>query len=262
MSENERETETSQGEKGFFASLSPKSSFMVGLVGGIMFLCTVGFFVLLTVYIQGGMDNKDSDSKVAGVDTTANANANTNVNSADAYVPAYVDFDITDDDYIRGNPDAEITLLEYSDIECPYCSRFHESAMQLLEAYPDDVRWVYRHFPLDSLHPEARPAGLAAECAAEQSGNDGFWTYLDALFENQDDLGDELFEQLASEQGLDVATFTSCYESEKYASAVESDYQTGLQEGITGTPGSYLNGTELGGAVPYAQLEAAVESIL
>lgn len=263
MSDHERETETSRGDKGFFASLSPKSSFTVGLVGGIMFLCTIGFFVLLTVYIQGGMDdNSNSGSAVAGVETKGNANANVAPTPTPSPTPTNVDIEIVDGDYILGNPNAEITLVEYSDIECPYCSSFHESAKQLVETYPDDVRWIYRHFPLDSLHPDARPAAEASECAAEQKGNDGFWTYLDALFANQSKLGDAYFKELAGDQGLDVAAFTDCYDNGKYADKVDADYEGGLEYGVRGTPGSYLNGTELGGAVPFAQLDAAVKSLL
>ncbi|MDP3964609.1 MAG: DsbA family protein [bacterium] len=248
-----------QSSKSFFSSLSPKASFIVGLVGGIMALCTVGFFVMLGVMINnGGLSLTSSSSKVAG---TATGNSNTNAAAAPSAAPS-VNLEVGEDDYIRGNPDAKITLIEYSDYECPYCSRFHESAMQLVAAYPDDVRWVYKHFPLDSLHPQARPAAQAAECAAEQGGNDAFWEYSDALFENQATLGDELFTQLAGDLGLDVNAFTECYDSDTYADKVSADYQEGINAGVRGTPGNFLNGKSLGGAVPYSQLEAEVKALL
>lgn len=252
--------ETGRG-KGFFSNLSPKSSFLVGLIGGIMFLCSVGFFVLLGVYISSGFDN-DNSAKVAGVDTTKNTNTNTNVAADPTAVPSRIDIEIKEGDFIRGNPEAEIVLVEFSDIQCSYCARFHETAKQLVDNYPNDVMWVYKHFPLDSIHPEARPAAIASECVAEQEGEEGFWTYLDALFENQSSLGDAYYEQLAKEQGLDIAKFKTCLDSSETAAKVQQDYQEGITYGVQGTPGGYLDGNELGGAVPYAQLEAALQSLL
>ncbi|MBU0707739.1 DsbA family protein [Patescibacteria group bacterium] len=247
--------------KSGFSGLSSKSSFLVGLVGGIMMLCTIGFFVVLSMYIGETSDSTNNESEVAGAAVQANVNTNTNAAPA---APTKVDFNVTDNDYIRGNPDAKITLVEYSDYQCPYCSSFHKTGKQLIENYPDDVRWVYRHFPLDSLHPEARSAAIAAECIAEQKGDEGFWEYTDALYENQSDIGtraDELFEELAQEVGANLATFKDCFSSEKTADAVDEDYQSGLESGVRGTPGNYLNGVSLGGAVPYGQLESAVKQL-
>ena len=92
-----------------------------------------------------------------------------------------VEFEITDQDHIRGNINAPITILEFSDLECPFCSRFHPTVLQVLKEYGDQVRWIYRHFPL-SIHPQAVPAALASECVAEQKGDEGFWQFVDTVF--------------------------------------------------------------------------------
>lgn len=92
---------------------------------------------------------------------------------------------ITEKDHIKGNANAKITLVEFSDFQCPFCRRFHPTAQQALDAYQGNVRWVYKHFPLDSIHPEARPAAEASECVAEQKGSEGFWQFADILFELQ-----------------------------------------------------------------------------
>jgi protein-disulfide isomerase len=89
---------------------------------------------------------------------------------------------ITDKDYIRGNTNAPITIVEFSDFQCPFCKRFHPSLQQVVDEYKDQVRWVYKHFPIDQIHPQARPAAEAAECAGEQGGSKAFWEFSDALF--------------------------------------------------------------------------------
>ncbi|MEK7510134.1 MAG: thioredoxin domain-containing protein [Patescibacteria group bacterium] len=97
---------------------------------------------------------------------------------------------VTENDHIRGSFNAPVTLVEFSDFQCPFCARFHPTVQQALQEYGDKVRWVYKHFPLDQIHPQATPAAEASECIAEQKGNEGFWEFADAVFENQDRLKD------------------------------------------------------------------------
>ena len=92
---------------------------------------------------------------------------------------------IAADEYIRGNPNAQVTLVEFSDLQCPFCKRFHPTVQQVLAEYGDQVRWIYRHYPIDQLHPHARPAAEASECLAEQKGAEGFWQFIDAVFTAQ-----------------------------------------------------------------------------
>jgi protein-disulfide isomerase len=89
---------------------------------------------------------------------------------------------ISEKDHVRGDRDAQIVLIEYSDFQCPFCSRFHPTAQQVVEEFNGQVMWVYRHFPLDSIHPVARKAAEASECVAELGGNDAFWNFVDTIF--------------------------------------------------------------------------------
>lgn len=176
--------------------------------------------------------------------------------------------EVTDQDHIRGSLDARVFIVEYSDFECPFCSRFHPTAQQALNEYGDDVAWVYRHFPLDTLHPRARPAAEASECVADIAGNDAFWVFADYLFENQETaLSESGLETAASEAGVDTAEFNECIESGKFAQTVEDDYQEGLTAGVTGTPGNFIVNQDgevwaLPGAVPFENLQSVIDEAL
>lgn len=175
------------------------------------------------------------------------------------------------DDHVRGEKSARILLIEYSDLECPFCKRFHPTAQQAVNEYKGEVAWVYRHFPLDQIHSKADKEAEATECANELSGNDGFWEMTDKIFEvtpsnnglNLDDLP-----KLAQQVGLDQGKFKTCLDSGKYAAHVEDDYQSGIKAGITGTPGNILLDTKTGktvpvpGAVPYETLKSSIDSLL
>jgi len=93
--------------------------------------------------------------------------------------------EVAEDDHVQGNPSAPITLVEFSDFQCPFCKRFHPTVEQIFAEYGDQVKWVYKHFPLDQIHPQARPAAEASECIAEQKGEEGFWQFADAVFKAQ-----------------------------------------------------------------------------
>lgn len=173
--------------------------------------------------------------------------------------------EISDDDHVRGSSNAEVFIIEYSDFQCPFCQRFHPTAQQALDEYGDDVAWVYRHFPLDTIHPNARPAAQASECAAELGGNDTFWAFTDAIFADQTKLND--LASYATQAGLNVSSFNSCVESDRYADRVEQDYQEGLAAGVTGTPGSFVVNQKgevwyIPGAVPYDSLKVTIDEAL
>ena len=124
---------------------------------------------------------------------------------------------------------------------------------------------VYRHFPLDSIHPNARPAALASECAAELAGNDGFWAFTDAVFKDQTKLNN--LTSYATEVGLSSSAFQACIDSDKHEDRVESDYQEGLAAGVTGTPGSFLVNQKgeawfVPGAVPFESLKVIIDEAL
>lgn len=172
---------------------------------------------------------------------------------------------VNSDDHIRGNKDAPISLVEYSDYECPFCSRFHPTTQQVLDEYGDKVNIVYRHFPLDQLHPKARPAAEASECVAELGGNDAFWKFTDAVFADQTRLSD--LESLAVEAGVNASAFNNCVDSGKYEDLVEEQYQAGTEAGVTGTPGNFIVNEDgatwfVPGAYPYEQIKGYIEEAL
>ena len=178
----------------------------------------------------------------------------------------------TDRDHVYGDPGARISLIEYSDFECPYCKRFHPTAKEAIDAYEGKVNWVYRHFPLGFHNPLAQKEAEASECAGEIGGNDGFWRYADALYERTRSNGDGFpidgLVPLAAELGLDEARFAECFESERYADRVQEDFQEGQVIGISGTPGNILLDNETGrvrvvsGAVPLARLRTEIDRLL
>jgi len=176
-----------------------------------------------------------------------------------------------DDDPVKGNPNAPVTLVEFSDFQCPFCSRFFTQTLPALEEnYIDTgkIKLVYKDFPLDNLHPNARPAHIAAECADEQGK---FWEYHDVLFENQGqwnrlsstDLSSQL-NQYATSMGLNSASFDSCLSSQSMADEVHADFLQAAQYGATGTPTFFIGNEKIGfiklvGAQPYAAFQAVID---
>ncbi len=172
---------------------------------------------------------------------------------------------VSNDDHIKGNRDAKVFLIEYSDLECPFCSRFHPTAQQVVDEYGGDVAWVYRHFPLDQIHPRARPAAQASECVAEVGGEDAFWAFIDEIFSDQTKLSD--LSQIASNVGVSGGSYDSCVDGEKYKDKVESQYQEGLNAGVTGTPGNFIVNDKgeawlVPGALPFESLKTTIDEAL
>jgi len=170
-----------------------------------------------------------------------------------------VDIDYDENSHIRGDINAPVTIIEFSDFQCSFCSRFQGTMNEVMAAYPTQVKWVYKHFPLDSIHPTAREASEASECASEQGK---FWEYADRLYEDQSKISSSFLKELAVELELDSTQFDACLDGGKYADKVEKDYQEGLTAGVQGTPGGFINGETLGGAVPFATLQTKIDKIL
>ncbi len=165
------------------------------------------------------------------------------------------------DDPMKGDPDAPVTIVEFSDFECPFCGRFYSQTYGLIEQNyinTGKANIVFRDFPL-SFHQQATPAALAAECADDQGK---FWEYHDLIFENQGALSDASYTAWAQQLGLDMNEFDSCYTSRKHLAEVQEDFQEGGALGITGTPGFFVNGRLISGAQPYSVFEAAIEAAL
>lgn len=167
-----------------------------------------------------------------------------------------------DDDAILGDKNAPVTMIEFSDYECPFCKRaFNDTLPKIKEKYIDTgkVRLVFRDFPL-SFHPNAMTAAIGAECAGE-AGDDKYYEMHDLLYTTQD-LSKENIKKLALSIGLNATQFDSCLDSEKYKDEVQKDMQDGQKYGVTGTPGFFINGWQLKGAKPYSEFEKYIEQEL
>ena len=181
---------------------------------------------------------------------------------------------VNDSDHIQGNPDALVKIVEYSDFECPFCKRFHETMNQIMDEYGNSgqVAWVYRHFPLDQLHPKnARIEAVASECVNELGGNDAFWRFANRLFEltpsNDQTDAKTVIPQIVRELGINEQDFNTCMDSGKYDKHIESDIANAVETGGQGTPWSIViaeNGKTfpLSGAQPYASVKQLIEIAL
>jgi len=177
---------------------------------------------------------------------------------------------VSKDDHIFGDPKAKVKIVEFSDTECPFCKRFHPTLQKIVSDYDGQVAWVYRHFPLDSIHSKARKEAEATECAAEIGGNDAFWKYLDRLFEvtpSNNGLSLAMLPAIAEYVGLDRAKFEECLNSGRHAARVQKDYEDGIAAGTQGTPFSIViapNGDRLPveGAQPYNSVKQVIDIAL
>jgi protein-disulfide isomerase len=178
-------------------------------------------------------------------------------------VPRVVDVEIGDSPS-KGDVNAPVTIVEFSDYQCPFCSRFYTDTLSLLdENYikTGKVRLVYMDFPLD-IHPEAQPAAEAARCVRAQLGDDGYFKMHDKLFENQGSLNVENYKKWAREMGAKGDEFDNCLDSGEFTSAVQDDLLYGSQLGVSGTPGFFVNGKVISGAQPYGVFEQIIEAEL
>lgn len=251
---------------GFFNQLPPSVALIVGLVGGLLILCSIGFFVLLSMMLKGQGIAMGAGNNNAGYV----ANQPTNDPNQVAPQPTGTMPALSAQDHVRGDKNAPLTLVEYSDYECPFCKAFHPTTDQMLKDFAGKIKLVFRHYPL-SFHANAQKEAEASECIAELGGNEAFWKYTDKIFERTTSNGygfalDKL-PALAAEVGVNQAKFKTCLDSNKYAQAVQDSENAAAAAGVNGTPGSFLvakdGSTQLiSGAVPYEQLKAAINAAL
>jgi len=155
----------------------------------------------------------------------------------------------------KGPEDAKVTVVEFSDFECPYCSRGKAVMEQVLKAYPKDVKVVFKHLPLD-FHKNAKPAARATMAAHEQGK---FWEMHDKLFENQRNLTEPFFMKTAKDLGLDIEKFKTDFKSGKYDKQIDSDVAIANKNGIRGTPGFFVNGVAVKGARPFEHFKMIID---
>jgi len=176
-----------------------------------------------------------------------------------------------DDDYIKGLLSAKLTLIEFSDFQCPFCERFYRETLPLIDREyirTGKVRMIYRDFPLDNLHPDAQKAAEAAQCAGEEGK---FWEMHDKLFENQKTLGVDQLKKYAKQLGLSPERFDDCLDSGKYLEETRKDLVAGQTAGVQGTPTFFLGYTRkdktiqamaIRGAQPYSAFKQAFDKML
>jgi len=248
-----------------FNLLGPKRSFIMGIVVGLLVVFSIGFFVLL------GLQLKGEDKIVANSNINSPKAAPEKVPSPTAKEPSSGDINlvpVSDKDWVRGDRNAKISIIEFSDTECPFCKRFHPTMQQVVKEYAGEVNWVYRHFPLAS-HPKAPKEAEATECAGELGGNDAFWSYIDRLFEitpSNNNLDLALLPQIAEDVGLNRQRFEECLNSGRYAQKVQDHYNQAVAAGGRGTPYSIIVAGDqkipISGAVPFSQLKSIIDSLL
>lgn len=180
--------------------------------------------------------------------------------------------EISGDDHIRGNPDAPVKIVEFSDLECPFCKSFHQTMLQVMDEYGNDgrVAWVYRHLPLEQIHPKARKEAEASECAAKLGGNDAFWRYTDKIFEitpSNNGLDLAQLPKIAQDLGLDRGAFEACLESGEFAQKISDQMQDAAAAGAQGTPYSLIitkdgKSVPINGALPYQSVKAMIDQAL
>lgn len=189
-----------------------------------------GFLIMVGIFASGGVSKGKVDTNVKGNDIQAPTNVSLNPVSAS--------------DHILGNlQTAKITIVEFSDLECPFCKTFHNALHASFDKYPGQIAWIYRHFPLDNIHPKTRMEARASECAASIGGNDAFWKYIDLVFATtpaNNGLDANLLPVFASKIGLDKVAFASCLASTKFDEVVQSQYEDGVNAGVAGTPHSIV----------------------
>src|SRR3989338_2762091 len=251
-------------QSSFLGQLPPKVVFIGGMLGSLMVLFTIGFFILLWILLKGNSFSIAKSAPVPVVNQGAPSAANPQAQAPTGPVPP-----VTKADHVRGSGD--ITFIEYSDIECPFCKRFHPTMLQVMNEYKGKVVWVYRHFPL-SFHANAQKEAEASDCVAELGGNAAFWTFTDYIFDKTTAGGTGFaLDQLpvaAKAAGVDVGKFTSCLDSGKYAKHVQEEMDAGAAAGVQGTPGNFVVNLKtqksqvISGAVPFSSFQTAIDAVL
>lgn len=260
MEEHKSQLADAKTSTNMLDSLPPKFAFWAGVVTATAIISLVGFVILLVVLFGNG-GNASSKTAQANTNTAPTVVANTNtVNTQPTTVSGAVDMDALTN--VRG--EGKITLVEYSDTECPFCKKFHPTMQQMVEEYDGKVAWGYKHLPLTSLHPKAQREAEATECAAEQGK---FWEYLDMVFDrtpSNNKLEDSELFAIADDLGLNRSQFDDCVESGKYTDKVKADAAEAQQLGGQGTPFSVIVDEDgkvldvISGALPYESVQTAL----
>jgi len=199
--------------------------------------------LIVAAFFLGSLTNRIATLEKNGSAGSANAKAAV-VPSGTPQQPQQVKAKpVTSSDHVRGNVNAKVTLIEYSDFECPFCKNFQSTLTDLLKNYGDKIRLVYRHYPLP-FHANAQKEAEASECVANLGGNDAFWKFADAIYERTTSNGTgfalDKLGPLAAEVGVDQTVFQNCLDSGKYEKLVKDSITEGSAAGVSGTPSTFI----------------------
>ncbi len=232
---------------------STKTAFWLGLLAGVAAMSIIGLIITVVLLVKGGSLPGKTDTGTAPTPSTA-PTAPTAPKGPVTLKP------IKQDDHWVGKFDSKVQVVTFTDLQCPFCKRFEEGALkQAIAEYKDRVLFVTKHFPLENIHPYAKRAGEASECASEQGK---FFEFATAVFAQQDKLNDAFLPEVAKQLKLDEKKFNDCLNAGKYRAKVEAGTQEGFEAGVEGTPATFVNGNSVYGAVPYADLKAMIETEL
>lgn len=225
-----------------------KTMFILGLAIGIGSMALLTLVAVIAFIMNGANFNLPKPS--AAENNPPAQVGNNNNPEANAPQPSAPVPEVGKGDHIRGKADAKVTIIEYSDYQCPFCQRHETTMQQIAKDFPNDVRIVYRHFPLSSIHPFAQKAAEASECASAQGK---FWEMHDQLFTlaaTEAGLSIDGMKKIASDLKLDTGKFNNCLDKGEMAKVVDDMYQAGAAAGVSGTPASFINGKIVEGALP------------
>ncbi len=242
---------------GMFQGSSPKLTFIFGAIAGFALASIIALAIILP---QAYSSKKSTNTAVAAAPTNTAAAATFSAPKA-----------VSDADYIRGNKNAKLTILEFSDYECPFCKSFHPSMLSVMDTYKDKVRWVYRQFPL-SFHQNAAKESEAGLCVGKLGGEEKFWTFTDEIFKRTTSNGTGFaladLGPLAKEIGVNQSKFQSCLDSGEMAATVQAQEADGTAAGVTGTPTAILLDSNnkfikaIPGAYPLDQVKTMIDEAL
>lgn len=209
---------------------------------------------VLVGYVVWGPGSGRSTATAAAAQAAAQAPAGAE------QAPQYRRYDIPTEGFPSLGPeDAPIVIVEFSDFQCPFCRRFHDETYQsLLEAYPGQIRFVYRNLPLTSIHPAAMPSAIASLCAKDQNA---YWDYHEKLFSSEQ-LDEETFIRYAADLGLDTEKFTACLASGEHDAEIQEDMSFAIDLGVQSTPTFFVNGLAIVGAQPLANFQQLIDKEL
>ena len=267
MSSDESKINQNKGEK-----ISVKKSTFTGLIIGVIVLVGVAAFFAgshaTNLNSEQQVSAKDLDEAIAKLELRL---LQDNLPTTQPTEPVKISID---DDPIIGNSDAPITIVEFSDFQCPFCARFHVQTLPLIiEEYIESgkVKLVFRDFPIQSIHPNALPASIAAECANDQNK---FREMHDILFEKQSEWNKletvnalSVFSKYAAGMQLDQETFDSCITDQKHVTEIQKDLNDGQKYGVSGTPGFFIGNDQIGyvelkGAQPFDSFKKIIDAQL